>query len=117
MSRDPELEDLAALLKQKLGESAPYIEKPAQLGMSDGSACWINQDRRCDSDCRAYDIGVDPPEGPSVCTLLSAAISVVENLDQLIKVGDLFKKSAQDRTRVAPQQQSIPDPTGRKLQP
>ena len=114
MARDRELDELAATLKQKLSESQPYIERPPQLSMSDGSACWINQDRRCDTDCRAYDIGVDPPEGPSVCTLLSAAISVVENLDQLIRVGDLLKKTTQDRARVAPQQ-SVPDPTGRKF--
>lgn len=114
MPRDRELDELEETLKQKLGEAQPYIEKPPHLSMADGSACWLNQDRRCDSDCRAYDIGVDPPEGPSVCTLLSAAMSVVENLDQLIKVGDLLKKTTQDRARVAPPQ-PVPDPTGRKF--
>ena len=115
-SRDPEIDKLEQELKKRLGTTAPsdpYIEKPQHLAMSDGSSCWLDQNRRCDADCRAYDPGVIPAEGPDVCTLLSSAITMALGFEGFVKAADIHKKTSQDRARVAAAH-GVPDPTGKR---
>lgn len=113
--RDPELERLDAELRAKLQSTKePYIERPEHVAISDGSTCWLDQGRECNADCRAYDSGVQPPEGPAVCTVLSSMMIAAENIEGFVHASELFKKAAQDRARVTAASAAVPDPTGRR---
>lgn len=110
-TRDPELEALQAELK---GEPTPYIESPLEKNISDGSACWLDKDRACDSDCRAYDTGVSPAQGPEVCVILSSVMDFGDSMKPFIEVAALLKKTTQDKVRTAANHAPVPDPTGGK---
>jgi hypothetical protein len=111
-SRDEELDALEAELKQA-SLSAPYIEKPDQLDIGDGTACWIDVNRMCNSTCRAWDYEVDPPQGPDVCRALRALTDIPEVLVRLVDVASVVKKKTQDNQRAAAATAPVPDPTGR----
>lgn len=111
MSRDKELDDLEAELKEKLaGKPTPAVESPNERSIGDGTSCFLDVNRMCDADCRAFDNTVTPPEGPDVCTLLASAMDIATNLSKLVDVGNLLKKMNQDRQRVP----TPTDPAGRK---
>ena len=108
-TRDEELDELDKELR-----SDPFIDSPDIMGISDGSACWLDMNRACRADCRAYDAGVRPAEGPEVCTLLGGVMDLAEGLRGFISAGSLVRKAAEDRARAAAASAAVPDPTGGK---
>ncbi len=111
MSRDQELDELEKQLRE------PHIEKPDELSIQDGSTCWIDGNRACGPDCRAYDPGVRPAEGPEVCTVLGGMMDVVESLRGFINIGAIARKTTQDKARATAAGAAVPDPTGGKKTP
>lgn len=107
-TRDQELDDLEKQLRE------PHIEKPDELSIADGSSCWLDMNRACGADCRAYDPGVRPAEGPEVCTILGGMMDVVEALQGFVSVGAITRKKHQDHARTAAASVPVPDPTGGK---
>lgn len=110
MSRDTELDEMERELK-----AAPYIEQPEKIAIQDGTTCWVNADRACGPDCRAYDPGVRPPEGPEVCSFLGGLMDIVEGMRGFINIGAITRKSVQDKARQAAAEAAVPDPGGRKI--
>lgn len=102
-TRDTEMD----ALMEGLGNQQPHIEKPDELSIQDGTTCWLNQDRECATDCRAYDVSVDPSQGPEVCTLLQGAM----NLRGLVPIVQLLTKP--QRPPSPNINAPIPSPTGR----
>lgn len=107
-TRDEELDKLERELRE------PHLEKPDEIAISDGTACWLDGNRSCGADCRAYDAGVLPAEGPEVCTVLGGMMDVVEALRGFISIGAITRKKQQDTARTAAAGAPVPDPTGRK---
>lgn len=107
-TRDEELDEVERQLKE------PYIEKPPQVSITDGSACWIDGNRACGPDCRAYDSGVQPAEGPEVCTALAGLMDVAEGIRNFVSATSVLRKTAQDAVRAGVASAPVPDPTGRK---
>jgi hypothetical protein len=116
-NRDKELDELEAELKAAAAakNATPYIEKPDQLDVGDGTACWIDQNRMCNPTCRAWDYEVQPAQGPDVCRALRSITDIPEMLGRLIDIGGLIKKKAQDNQRTAASSAPVPDPTGRNI--
>lgn len=107
-TRDEELDNLERELRE------PHIEKPGEMAIADGTACWLDMNRACGADCRAYDAGVLPAEGPEVCTLLGGMMDIVEGLRGFVSIAAITRKKAQDQTRTAVANAPVPDPTGGK---
>lgn len=93
-------------------EKDPYIEKPDELAVGDGSSCFLDQQRMCDADCRAYDPGADP--GPARCTLLGGVMDIADGLQDFVRQAALTRKTNEDRSRAQSQQAPVPDPFGKK---
>ena len=110
MAADPEAAALAEELRRVMAE--PHIERPDELGVGDSSSCFIDQNRMCDSDCRAYDPGA--ASGPEVCTLLGAAMDIAEGISAFVDANQLIRKVSQDRARAQAQTGPVPDPFGKK---
>lgn len=110
--RDQELDDIEKMLHG----GDPFIEKPDNLSISDGSACWLNIDRACGSDCRAYDVSVRPADNPAVCTVLGGVMDIADGLQGFIKyaAGNL-RKANEDHVRAQAAAAAVPNPMpGRK---
>ena len=108
---DTALEDIE---KELRGEPTPHIEMPDELAIHDGSSCFIDVNRACGSDCRAYDTGVLPAQGPQVCTVLSSMMDLADGIKPFIEVARLLRRSQQDKTRNDVASAPIPSPTGKK---
>lgn len=106
-------DELERIRRELLGEKQPHVELPDEREIADGSSCFLDQDRKCESDCRAYDIGVRPAQGPEVCTILGSLLDVSEALRPLITAAQVVRKKKQDEQRDKAGTQPIPDPTGR----
>lgn len=104
-TRDKEMD----ALMEGLGNEQPHVEKPDELSIQDGSTCWLSQDRECGTDCRAYDIGVDPSEGPDVCTLLQS----LGQLKGLLPIITLLSKQSRAPLNNPNLTAPIPNPSGR----
>lgn len=110
-TRDAELDEIE---KELRGTPQPFIEKPDELAISDGSACWLDKERACGPDCRAYDTGVTPPQGPEVCVLLSSVMDLGDGIKPFREIARTLRKARQDKERAAVAGASVPDPTGGK---
>lgn len=112
---DEELDKLEAELrpKPKPGET-PFIHPPDDLPISDGSSCFLDKDRACGADCRAYDTGVTPAQGPECCTILSSVMDLADGIKPFITVVHTLRKVQEDKTRAAVAAAPVPDPTGKK---
>lgn len=109
-TRDPELE---AIEQELRGQPTPHIEMPEDLPIHDGSACFLDQNRACGSDCRAYDTGVRPAQGPEVCTILSSVMDLADGIKPFIEIASTLRKARQDKVRTDAASAPVPDPTGR----
>lgn len=105
-------EELDAIENELRGQ--PYIEKPDDLPVVDGSTCFLDQNRACGSDCRAYDTGVDPAQGPEVCVLLSSVMDIGDGIKPFIEVARTLRKARADKARTEAASAPVPDPTGGK---
>lgn len=108
---DEELERVEAELR---GQATPKIETPDEMAIADGSSCFLDINRACGPDCRAYDTGIKPAQGPEVCVVLSSLMDVGDAAKPLIDVVQTLRKTRSDRQREAASSQPVPDPTGRK---
>lgn len=108
-TRDPELE---AIEQELRGKNQPYIEKPDDLPIHDGSTCFMDINRACGPDCRAYDTGVTPAQGPEVCTVLSSLMDLADGIKPFIEVAQTLRKARQDKVRTDAANAPVPDPTG-----
>jgi hypothetical protein len=109
MERDKELDALEKSLRE------PFLEKPEKISIQDGSACWLNGDRACGPDCRAYDAGA--PEGSSaVCAVVGGLMDIADGLTGFIKyAGGNLRKTKDDQARAMAAAAPIPNPMpGRK---
>lgn len=109
-NRDEELDSLDRELRQKLsGQPTPAIDRGENVPIGDGTSCFLNMDRPCDADCRAFNPTMNG-ETPDSCTLIAGITDIATNLEKLLGVAGLMKKVAQDRVR----EQNIqpPDPRG-----
>lgn len=113
-TRDPELDAIEEELRRGMTGGAPYIEKPDNLDIGDGTACWIDLNRMCNSTCRAWDFEVSPAQGPDVCRALRAVTDIPEMIGRLIDVASLLKKRDQDHQRTSAVNAPVPDPTGKR---
>lgn len=109
--RDKELDEIQAELR---GKPTPHIESPENMEIADGSTCFLDQNRACSSDCRAFDISVRPAQGPDVCTILSSITSSASSMEALVNVAGLLKKKNADAQRGTAASAGVPDPTGKK---
>lgn len=109
-TRDAELDEIERALR---GDPTPHIEKPDDMPLNDGTACFLDMNRACGPDCRAYDTGVSPAQGPEVCTLLSSVMDLADGIKPFIEVAQTLRKARQDRARTAASSVPVPDPTGR----
>lgn len=107
-------EELERIKRELQGQPTPHIEKPPELEISDGSSCFLDKDRMCDATCRAFDIGVQPSQGPEVCTILGSLLDVGDAIQPLIGTAQVLRKKRQDEQREKAGTQPVPDPTGRK---
>lgn len=110
-TRDPELEDIE---KELRGQPTPHIEQPPEMPMHDGSSCFLDQNRACSSDCRAYDTGVSPAQGPECCVLLSSVMDLADGMKPFVEIAQTLRKVKQDKARTDAANAAVPDPTGRK---
>ncbi len=108
-TRDDELD----LIEQEL-RGTPYIEKPDDLPIVDGSSCFLDKERGCGPDCRAYDISIDPAQGPEVCTLLASVMDIGDGIKPFIEVARTLRKARADKARAEAANAPVPDPTGGK---
>ncbi len=110
-SRDEELDQLDKELKQGLrGQPTPAIDPGENAPIGDGTSCFLNMDRRCDADCRAFNPTTNG-ESPDSCTIIAGVTDIATNLERLLGVAGLLKKTAQDRAR-AQDEKPPPDPRG-----
>jgi hypothetical protein len=66
--RDTELD---ALQKELRSEPAtPFIRRPEELDVKDGSLCWLNGHRVCGADCVAF-AGEEAPTPAERCMILN----------------------------------------------
>lgn len=112
MSTDRDKELDAAVKATLGGEPTPKLEEPEHLAIGDGTACFLDVNRMCSSECRAYDYSKEDKDSPEVCTVLASMKNFGVSLEKLVGVGTLLKKMGQDQTRVAPGQKP-PNPGGR----
>jgi len=106
-------EELARVEAELRGQATPKIETPDEMAITDGSSCFLDVNRACNADCRAYDTGIKPAQGPEVCVVLSSLMDVGDAAKPFIDVVQTLRKTRADRQREAASQQPIPDPTGR----
>lgn len=106
-------EELERIERELRGQAQPHIEKPVDRPIGDGSMCFLN-DRECNPECRAYDHGVVPAQGPEVCTLLSSVMDIADGIKPFIEVAQTLRKARQDKQRTEAGTQPVPSPTGRK---
>lgn len=106
-------EELDRIERELRGQPTPHIERPDEAPVTDGSLCFLN-DRMCGPECRAYDAGVKPAQGPEVCTLLSSVMDIADGMKPFVDVVQVLRKTRADRQREVSNSQPIPSPTGRK---
>lgn len=103
-------------LEEELGQ--PFVHEPEELDIGEGQTCFLNQDRRCMSDCTSYNLYADVPQGPERCVLLVYASHVAVNTKELVeltkKAAGLAKTKADDTARAQLANMPIPDPFGGK---
>lgn len=106
--RDLELDELERSLKE------PFIEKPDKISITDGSSCWLNSDRGCGPDCRAYD--QQAAEGSAAtCAVVGGLMDIADGLAGFIKyAGSNLRKATDDKVRATAAAAPIPNPMGRK---
>lgn len=66
--------------------SDPYIEKPDELDVGDGQMCWLDSNRMCGPDCKAFNLSAE--QGPEQCLFLvrsGKATDAVIGIEQLIR--------------------------------
>lgn len=111
MGRDEELEQLEKEIRGGLkGNPTPAIDQGDKMVIGDGTACFINQDRPCTPECRAFNPTTNG-ESPDSCTIISGITDIGQMLNKLVSAAGLMKKQQQDSSRVAP---PPPDPTGKR---
>lgn len=104
--RDEELKELNDEIRGKLkGEPTPAIDPGEHQPIGDGTSCFMNIDRRCDADCRAF-IPESNGETPMSCLILNGIAGINKNLATLVTITSKLKN-----TRTT--EQSPPDPRGR----
>lgn len=108
-TRDDELDALEQELR-----GTPFVEKPDDLPITDGSSCFLDKERLCGPDCRAYDIEVDPPQGPQVCTLLTSMMDLGAGIQPFVEIARTLRKQRADKARENASGAAVPDPTGGK---
>jgi hypothetical protein len=110
-NRDEELDELERELSQD-----PYIESPDEINEGEGQTCFLNQDRRCASDCTAYNVHADLAQGPDRCVILVYSAGVILDVRELVdlsrKAAGVAKRQADDEARVALVSTPIPNPFG-----
>jgi len=111
MDRDQELEQLE---KELRGKPTPHLHKPDELPISDGTTCFMNQERMCASDCRAYNIDSKPGEGADCCLILASVLDIGAKMDGVLSAVSLLRKQRADATRVSAGKAPVPDPRGGK---
>jgi hypothetical protein len=78
--RDVELEGVI----QDLRRGDPYIERPDEIPVDIGAACFLNGNRVCGADCSAF---TDPhaPTAQERCLILSSVSTGLELLQELVR--------------------------------
>lgn len=78
--RDTELESVIKDLRRE----EPYIEKPDEINVDLGAACFLNGNRVCGPDCSAF---TDPhaPTAQERCLILSSVSTGLELLQELVR--------------------------------
>ncbi len=104
MSTDREKE--YDLLEQEL--RAPFVHKPDKMNVADGAMCWINDQRMCGPDCKAFNVlgvGIDDADvavqAHMECVLLAAATSQATGMVQLVVSNRKLIDSLEDKKRAA----------------
>ncbi len=116
-TRDEELEKADKEIRDALsGKPTPAIDQGENAFIGDGTSCFLNMDRKCEPDCRAFNPTMNG-ESPDSCTIIAGVTDIAKNLEQLLAVGGLLKKVNQDRVREKANQEQPPSPTGRKSGP
>lgn len=111
-TRDEELAKMDREVRDALrGSPTPAIDPGDKRPIGDGTSCFLNMDRECGPDCRAFNPTMTG-ESPDACTIIAGVTDIAKNLEQLLEVGGLLKKLNQDKARTA-SGPAIPDPTGR----
>lgn len=106
--RDKELDELQKEIRDGLkGEPTPAIDQGDKLFIGDGTACFINQDRQCGPECRAFD-PTSNGETPMSCTIIANMRDINAGIMQLVRIGSLTKKQQNSRPAPVP-----PDPLGK----
>lgn len=111
MDRDRELDEIEKALR---GTPQPVVHKPDNLPISDGTTCFINQERMCASDCRAFNTNAKPGEGADCCLILASILDVGEKMEGVVALSRLLKKQQADAVRTGASTGTIPDPRGGK---
>lgn len=97
--------ELAELEKELESAQLPFIERPETIDDTDGAVCFLNVDRICGPDCKAFDPTVSPPQGPEQCLILGNLLDVASLLRKPIEAAT---REAQDRAREAIANMPIP---------
>jgi hypothetical protein len=96
-------EDHRRLIRE-LQRDEPYVERPDELKVDVGGACFMDRNRMCGPDCTAF---TDPaaPTAQERCTLLTGASAGLELLQELVQL--LRRPAARGAPDIRP-----PDPFG-----
>ena len=92
-SRDDELDALERELRRELRVDTPYIEKPDELPVDVGGACFLDRHRMCTPECTAH-LGPDLPTAVERCAVLSAATRGADLIEQLVQLGNKNERRA-----------------------
>jgi hypothetical protein len=111
MERDQELEMIE---KELRGKPTPHLHRPDELPIDDGTTCFMNQERMCASDCRAYNTNSKPGEGADCCLILASLLDIGGKMDGVIAVASLLRKQKIEAARVEAGNAPVPDPRGGK---
>jgi len=109
--RDKELTQLTDEIRGKLaGEPTPAIDPGEHQPIGDGTSCFMNVDRFCGPDCRAFNPESNG-ETPMSCTILSGLSGLNKNLEALVNITSKLSRQVQDSARTSGP--NPPDPRGR----
>lgn len=64
--RDKELDELEKELRDD-----PFIAKPDEIKVGDGSICFLDKERMCGGECTAFNWQADPRQSPNQCLILA----------------------------------------------
>jgi len=102
MSRDKELDEI----ENDLRKATPYIERPEQLDIKEGSLCWLDGRRVCGADCVSFNVEALDDSGtatdePEKCLVLKYMGMQAAASQAMIATTVIVNKRAQDAQRAS----------------